>query len=255
MEIVEKIAERYVSKQKLLMPEDVGELGIALDSESCEIASLLWFYDMANRQRLPLPGIPRRTLTNELLDIQELRKSFTSESYIQDWSGIAAVAQHYGIPTRMLDWTFDVNVALYFAVKGLPDKGSEEYHPEFVSLWILYKSKASIICEDIRFVMPGYSDNPNIGAQSGLFSVVEGGDPGKDLKTLIVEAYDNASPEKRSWVGDNGVPILKKCDIPYETALRIKKGFEDRGISYDYIFPGFSGVAESMKIQSGIHKG
>lgn len=154
----------------------------------------------------------------------------------------------------MLDWTFDVNVALYFAVKNLPDKESKKPHPEFVSVWTLYKSKASIICEDIRFVMPGYSDNPNIGAQSGLFSVLEGGNPGRDLETLIIEAYDNASPEKRSWMSDNGVLILKKCDIPYETALLIKKDFEDRGISYDYVFPGFAGVAESMKIQSGTRK-
>lgn len=69
MEIARKMAERYVSKQKLLMPEDRKELGIEMDSESCEIAALLWFYDMANGQCLPLPGIPRRTLKNELLDI------------------------------------------------------------------------------------------------------------------------------------------------------------------------------------------
>lgn len=191
-------------------------------------------------------------MKNEYLDVWDQWRVLTPESFVRDWSGIAAVAQHYGIPTRMLDWTFDVNVALYFAVKDLPEDSEE--HPDFVSLWVLDKAKLSIICDKISFVMPEYSDNPNIGAQSGMFSILTGEDPSEEIEAVIIEAYRSASPEYRSLVSDDGVPILKKCNIPYGEALWIKRSLKGRGINNDSVFPGFSGIVESMKIQSGIRK-
>jgi len=247
-EVVATMAGEYIGRSRISVPSgDSGE-----DLEFCEIAALLWFYDMANKQCLPLPEIPRKTLKNEYLDVMDQRAVLTPESYIREWSGLAAIAQHYGVPTRMLDWTFDVNVALYFAVKDLPEAG--EAHPEFVSLWILDKTKMSIICDKILFVMPEYSENPNIGAQSGLFSILTEEYPGEDLEAVIIEAYRNASLETRSSMSDDGVPILMKYNIPYEVALWIKRNFKDRGINNDSVFPGFSGIVESMKIQSGVRK-
>lgn len=154
----------------------------------------------------------------------------------------------------MLDWTFDVNVALYFAVKNLPDKKSRKKHPKFVSLWILNKSKISMISDKIWFVLPRYSDNPNIGAQSGLFSVLTGDDPGKDLEVIVAEAYRNTDPGRLSVLNRDGAAILKKINIPYQDAIKIKENFENRDISYDSIFPGWSGVVRSMEIESGIRK-
>jgi len=249
-EIVKSEAEEYISKQRTFGLEK----SVKMDLEFYEIASLLWFYDKANKQCIPLPEIPRKTLRNEFLDVQNQRNKLTPESYILEWSSIAAVAQHYGIPTRMLDWTFDVNVALYFAVKNLPGKESTDSHPEYVTLWILDKSRISIIYDKIWFVMPRYSDNPNIGAQSGLFSVLTGENPGEKLEDVVVKAHRDAEPGLRSILDKDNVPILAKINIPYEDALKIKENFEGRDIGYDYIFPGLSGVVRSMEIQSGIRK-
>jgi len=38
--------------------------------------------------------------------------------------------QHYGVPTRLLDWTENILIALYFAVKDFPDDDGE--------IWTLY---------------------------------------------------------------------------------------------------------------------
>ena len=225
-----------------------------MDVEFYELAALLWFYDVANRQGYPLPEIPRKTLKNEFLDVQTQRNRLTPESYVNEWSSLAAIAQHYGIPTRMLDWSFDVNVALYFAVKDLPSVTSKKRHPKYVSLWILDKSKISTICDEIRFVMPRYSDNPNIGAQAGLFSVLTGDKPGALLELVVINAYGSASPEIRSLISKDGVPILTQLRIPYKEALKIKENFEGRGINFDSFFPGLTGVVRSMEIQSGIRK-
>jgi len=242
-----KEAEYHLKRLWSKCPIDTGS-----DIALCEAVALRWFYEKANRQGLRVPDIPDPYSSLDLFDVTNWDLDAT---FLEDWSGIAAVAQHYGIPTRMLDWTFDVSVALYFAIKDLPDKGSTVDPPAAVSLWALDRHIASYLGPEIRFVVPKYCDNPNIMAQSGLFTVLTGAEPGKDLETAIWDAYSDFSRKEITHYQRSMRPILKKVNIPYEDALTLKLNFKRRGISYDSVFPGWSGVVESMEIQSGVRRG
>ena len=44
------------------------------------------------------------------------------EEILYDFNEIISLAQHYGLPTQALDWSYDYKVSLYFAVKDVLSK-------------------------------------------------------------------------------------------------------------------------------------
>lgn len=82
-----------------------------------EIRVLMNFFDRGDKVGLKIP-------TN-----QDIRKLLDHDDKLEDkyrfyWPNsnyfeLISLAQHYGVPTRALDWTYDYKVALYFAVKNI----------------------------------------------------------------------------------------------------------------------------------------
>lgn len=91
-----------------------------------------------------------------------------------DWDRLA-IARHYGLPTRLLDWTSNAFVALWFAVSSTPLKSKSSG-----VLWVLRAD-----ANDLKY--PGEHETPfglertyifqpshidkRISAQSGWFSI------------------------------------------------------------------------------------
>jgi hypothetical protein len=142
---------------------------------------------------------------------------------------LLAVAQHHGLKTRLLDWTFSPFVALFFAVEN------QEKHNVDGALFGFYRMKS--LTNVLRAKKHPFADlgvsqyqylsipslTPRITAQSGLFQLFKN-------PTLPFEKDDQ----------------LEKFIIPASVKQELKNDLSNFGISYNTLFPGMDGLAKYL---------
>jgi hypothetical protein len=179
------------------------------------------------------------------------------------------------MPTRLLDWTSDIFVALYFASIGGWSKirKNDVGQNESITIWALDAHHINYLEQTVdrtqlKLVVPKYSTNPNLNAQKGILSYWEiiheplvylvrknigknspDSFPAMDEyenKPVDRTALDKLLHNELSCSKGNKV-ILYKFEIPILEAIPAFEYIMKIGYTAGKLFPGYAGITKEIE--------
>lgn len=148
---------------------------------------------------------------------------------------LLALAQHHGLPTRLLDWSYNALIALWFAVSVEPEKNQNAV------IYMLFAEEENFIVEEdiTKFNIFEYNTiimfrsnvvSKRISSQSGLFSLHNTDSNGK---MIALEKSELCSK-------------LKKITISTDSISTIRNSLQNVGINNYSVFPDIDGLCKHL---------
>ena len=227
------------------------------------------FCETADRAALTLPPLPAHL--DQYLKAPSVGSRLPAwRQMIKEWPHDSiyphlAIAQHYGLPTRLLDWSTDGNVAAFFAaISCIKIVEETEADSHALAIWVANTALFDIIATNksknihAQLIRPPYFQNANLTAQKGLFTLVnpEQGFDEDEFDSLdeyfikkLTSTPEN-DPTSQMFLGNGkDVVIFTKLLLPAREALSLLNHLVALGSNHSTIFPGFEGAVETVKLR------
>jgi hypothetical protein len=228
----------------------------AHDSAALELQGIVNFAVRADRAGFLLPGDApglrdTRRPPNISIDLQH----FPPTEYL----AMAALAQHYGMPTRLLDWSLRPLVAAYFAAEDC----TRNLKRDRLAVWALsveFVSAVGSVADPGFFIVTAPSaTNPNLHAQAGVFTLVQPRSATTaeleppDLDRLVHDMQRRgvapvATLDEHDHWPDLWNPVLRKLSLPAKESRVLFRLLGEAGVSAATLMPGL-GVAQAIREQ------
>lgn len=234
-----------VSDLLSILKEDIGEY----DED-------IWFRGQGEFDWKLTPGIFR--FSNKYSETTLLTRFKQSASLLIDTSpkddfDWMFLMQHYGVPTRLLDWTESPLTALYFAITN------EDYNKSDSALWMLkpieLNKKANIRTNEKNFI-PSFDDeylknyniqnvSSNSRVEMGPIATIATRNNSRIQAQLGVFTIHHL--DKKPLEDFCGITDIIKYRIPKEAKEVLQKELDLLSVNKFSLFPELSSIGEILK--------
>ncbi|PRW66305.1 hypothetical protein C7A09_23610 [Pseudomonas fluorescens] len=136
-----------------------------------EYCVLSWFVKHCDAVGIPVPNdsqsFRKKFLSLEAMDHYQNNPTQWPDPQVLD---LMAMAQHHGVPTRLLDWTTRGYTAAYFAASSAVSRFKDWTSEDRLAIWVINRVSLGTGSEIVLHHSPG-SISRHLAAQGGLFTV------------------------------------------------------------------------------------
>lgn len=256
-------------------PTSLPEYLALVEERQAKAEHSVWYRGCCTDSETLLPTLYRHTRFKKPEDFADLERQlmtrfrqrsipYIDRSLIDDWEALFFM-QHYGVPTRLLDWTENPLVALHFALMSVPYHLSKKRKPIFESsaiVWILdpivwnrhalsHQSFDGGVLTPDDDALKGYRPVPKFvnmhnhpvalyGAHNSARIVAQQG--------VFMVFGRNAAPMERVVVTE-GFPkeCLTKVTVGRSHVADMRRSMLNHGITESVVFPDLEGLAREIK--------
>jgi hypothetical protein len=234
-------------------PLTTKDLERSLESERHDV---IYFATQADQMGFNLPGdlfpLLNRNLCEDMLEAQW-------DSVSNPWIETIALAQHHGVPSRLLDFTAVAEVALFFAARDTCNRlaqKSESTSSEGFSSFVLWLVSDNYypLSQCVRRVNVSISSNPYLRAQHAAFLAYElpivtgSGLLEPDAVNLLeIMKKDNIQLTKTMPGLRDMWPTVVKFKMPVSIAPELMRRLDASGYNSMSMMPNLDSVVRHRK--------
>lgn len=176
-----------------------------------------------------------------------------------EWNWLA-VAQHHGLPTRLLDWTYSPYVALHFATDNLDqyDRDGVIWCVNYVEVHRKLPSRLRAVLECERSnaftaemldrVSPTLADLEKLSRRDfGMFFEPPSLDDRIVNQFALFSLMSSPAAKMHEWLSRQGSAVVYRIIIPTELKWEARDKLDQANITERVLFPGLDGLSQWLR--------